>query len=120
MPGGDRTGPMGRGPMTGWGLGTCGGAARPGLGRGGGWGRDFGGGGGWGRGWRHRYWATGQPGWARAQAWGVPTPPWHGAVDPPAEVEKQMLEEQTANLEAELAWMRSRLEELEGRPSENE
>jgi hypothetical protein len=31
-----------------------------------------------------------------------------------------MLEEQKASLEAELAWMRSRLEELEGPPAENE
>ena len=29
MPGGDRTGPMGMGPMTGRGAGYCGGAARP-------------------------------------------------------------------------------------------
>ena len=30
MPGGDRTGPAGRGPMTGRGLGDCAGFSRPG------------------------------------------------------------------------------------------
>jgi len=54
MPGGDRTGPLGQGPMTGRGLGYCGGYADPGYwsgwggGRGMAWGR--GGGRGWGRG----------------------------------------------------------------------
>nr|MBN2277392.1 DUF5320 domain-containing protein [candidate division Zixibacteria bacterium] len=75
MPGGDRTGPMGQGPMTGRGAGFCAGYGRPGymnrflgggfgsgrgMGRGGG--RGFGGG---GRGWRNMYYATGLPGWNR-------------------------------------------------------
>lgn len=38
MPGGDRTGPNGQGPMTGRGWGFCGGASEPGAGYGG-WGR---------------------------------------------------------------------------------
>ena len=68
MPGGDRTGPMGAGPMTGRGAGYCVGYAvpgyanaMPGRGFGVGWG------GGWGRGWRWRHWAyaTGLPGWGR-------------------------------------------------------
>ena len=82
MPGGDRTGPTGMGPMTGRGMGYCGGYDRPGFtnpiaGRGMGMGRGFGGGGygrGGGRGWRNMYYATGLPGWERAsrgmQAWG--------------------------------------------------
>ena len=56
MPGGDRTGPLGHGPMTGRGLGYCSGTNRPGYttprygrgfsrGRGRGFGRGF-----WGRG----------------------------------------------------------------------
>lgn len=34
MPGGDRTGPAGQGPMTGWGRGRCGGGQGAGRGRG--------------------------------------------------------------------------------------
>ena len=54
MPGGDRTGPMGQGPVTGRGLGYCRGYNTPGFakGLGGGIGRGmgFGRGRGWGRG----------------------------------------------------------------------
>jgi hypothetical protein len=59
MPRGDRTGPMGAGPMTGRGAGYCAGNAAPGFagggggagrGRGMGFGRGFGRGGGFGRG----------------------------------------------------------------------
>lgn len=83
MPGGDRTGPAGMGPMTGRAAGYCAGYGMPGylnpiFGRGyGGWGRGYGGWGrgygGWGGGWGHRNWyyATGLPGWARA-GWGYP------------------------------------------------
>jgi len=77
MPGGDGTGPLGLGPMTGRAAGYCAGFPVPGFmnpipGRGfWGWGRGFRG---RGRGWRHWYWATGLPGWARASmglpAWG--------------------------------------------------
>ncbi len=74
MPGGDRTGPMGAGPMTGRGAGYCAGFDAPGFVRrgmgGGGFGYfGFGRGGrarGAGRGWRHMFYATGLPGWARA------------------------------------------------------
>ena len=69
MPGGDHTGPAGQGPMTGRARGYCSGFDVPGSmnrfpggrvgGRGGGFGR------GGGRGWRHQYYATGLPGWAR-------------------------------------------------------
>lgn len=72
MPGGDRTGPMGMGPMTGRGAGYCGGAAVPGF-MNVGWGRGgFGRGG--GRGWRNRFFATGLTGWQRAAmaGWGAP------------------------------------------------
>jgi hypothetical protein len=92
MPGGDQTGPWGRGPMTGRRAGYCAdhdvpGYANPvpGRGYGRGWGRGAGrpwgyGWGGGGRGWRHRFYATGQPRWARRAypyepAWDVPPPP---------------------------------------------
>ena len=63
MPGGDRTGPAGRGPMTGRGAGFCAGCGvsgfpNPGYGAGGAF---FGGRGGRGR--RNRFFATGVPGW---------------------------------------------------------
>lgn len=54
MPGYNRTGPMGQGPMTGRGKGFCGGAGAMGNGPRGGRGR---------RGWRHCFNATGVPGW---------------------------------------------------------
>ncbi len=55
MPRGDQTGPIGRGPMTGWGAGYCAGFERPGVvglrGRGGrGRGRNG------GRAWSSDYW----------------------------------------------------------------
>ncbi len=65
MPGGDRTGPMGMGPMTGRRAGYCAGSGAPGFvnrALGGFFGRGRGG----GRGWRNMFYATGLPGWARA------------------------------------------------------
>ena len=80
MPGGDRTGPMGAGPMTGRGDGICAGCDVPGymnpaIGRGFGGGRDRGFGRGFrggGQGRRHRYYATGLPGWARGYDYPYP------------------------------------------------
>jgi len=78
MPGGDRTGPVGMGPMTGRAGGYCAGYGAPGymnpvLGRGFGWGAGrgsgFGRGGGMGR--RNRFYATGLTGWQQA-AYGYP------------------------------------------------
>jgi hypothetical protein len=114
MPRGDRTGPAGMGPMTGRGMGYCAGydapgyaSPGPGFGRGrGGW---WGGGPGWrggGRGWRHRYYATGVPGWA---AWD------YGPYAPlPTEAqETEMLKNQAGALQRELEAINKRLEELE-------
>lgn len=80
MPGGNRTGPVGRGPMTGRRAGYCGGYSAPGFmnpapGRGF-WGRRRGG----GRGRRNWFYATGLTGWQRAgmgmpgfgTSWGYP------------------------------------------------
>jgi Family of unknown function (DUF5320) len=77
MPGGDRTGPMGMGPMTGRAAGYCAGSAVPGFmnapgGRGfGGGGGGQGGGGRGRRGRRNQFYATGLTGWQRA-ATGMP------------------------------------------------
>jgi hypothetical protein len=80
MPRGDRTGPAGMGPMTGIAAGFCAGHSMPGfmnpVGGRGYWGRGRGG----GRGFRHWYYATGLPGWARTPmgypAWGGPVQPF--------------------------------------------
>ncbi len=63
MPRGDRTGPLGNGPMTGRGAGYCSGSGVPGyMSATIGCGRGFGGG---SRGRRNMFYATGLPFWAR-------------------------------------------------------
>jgi len=119
MPRGDRTGPMGMGAMTGRAAGFCAGFGAPGyanpipgrgFGRGFGRGRGFGGG---GRGWRHWFYATGQPGWMRfgeyAAPYGYPTP--YQTPDP--ETEKQALTDQADALQSELEFIKKRLSEIE-------
>jgi hypothetical protein len=72
MPAGDRTGPLGAGPMTGRGAGYCANNAAPEAGNwnlGRGLGRGFRGG---GCGWRQMFYATGLPGWMR---FGTPPAP---------------------------------------------
>ncbi len=115
MPRGDRTGPMGMGPMTGRAAGYCAGYNVPGyLNPGGGRFPAFGGrGGGWG--WRNWYYATGLPGWARAgyyPAWGV-VPPQAPAAVPPAEAELEALRAQEQALKTALDNIQKRLQELE-------
>jgi len=120
MPWGDRTGPLGLGPMTGRGAGYCAGYGVPGYlnpvggrgfyGRGAGWwGRGA------GRGWRHMYWATGLPGWARAGAyptWGAAAYPYYpGQLSRDQEIE--LLKEHSEVLEKSLEDVRKRLSELE-------
>ena len=111
MPGGDRTGPMGAGPLTGGGFGSCGsfagsrGYSRGGRGAGqGGFGR--------GHGWRKRFWATGLPRWQRNAVWHEPdrTP------DRVAERDRRL--EELVELDTELDRLRARIEELENRSSE--
>ena len=104
MPGGDRTGPAGAGPMTGRGLGLCGGYGAPGFTEGGATPRFARGGRPWGggRGWRHWFHATGLPGWLR-----------FGTALPSPEQEKKALESQAKWLEDELAAIRRRIEEVE-------
>jgi len=121
MPGGDRTGPLGAGPMTGRGAGYCAGYPVPGcanpiggrgwFGRGRGFGMDRGG----GRGWRHWYYATGFPGWARAgYAWPAYGPgvfPYAPEMTPQEETET--LREQAELLQKELKGIQERISTLE-------
>ncbi len=106
MPGFDRTGPWGRGPMTGWGRGYC---ASPG------WGSRprYGWGSGFGRGWRHRFWATGMPG----RGWWGP-PDWYGP-GLSREEEMAMLQEEAEYLEKELKDIRKKIDELKTTKPEN-
>ena len=124
MPGGDRTGPRGLGPMTGRAAGYCAGYSVPGYmnpvpgrgfaGGGGGW-AAYGRGRGGGRGWRNQYYATGMPGWQRA-AYGYPAfgggaypyPP-----EPTAEEERDMLKEEAEMLKQQLDDIQNRISTLE-------
>lgn len=117
MPGGDRIGPAGLGPMTGRGAGFCAGypvagfmnpaSGRCGGGRG--WGRGGGGGG-----WRHRrgYLATGLPGWQRA--WATYPTPAAAAFLPfsTKEQELELLRNQARSFEQALDDLRKRIREL--------
>jgi len=148
MPGGDGTGPIGQGPMTGRAAGYCAGLAvpgymnpGPGMGYGGGWGRGGGfgrgRGGGRGRGWRHGYYATGLPGWARFGVGpGAPVPPpgaWVNSypaapywgqgtpfAQPDPDAERQLLEQQAGAMRAQLDQIQARLDELATQPAGKE
>jgi len=116
MPWGDGTGPMGFGPRTGRGAGYCAGYGvpgymNPGVGAAPRWGWRYGAGRGWG--WRNMYWATGLPGWYRAQmgmwAYGgrVGTPPTANPQN-----EREFLQQQAEFLQRQLDAIRKRLDEL--------
>jgi len=133
MPGGDRTGPQGMGPMTGRAAGYCAGYPVAGFtnpamgaGFGGGFGGGFGRGrgfGGGGRGWRNRYYATGLTGWQRAASaypmgWGAPAAgvPYSYPYQPPQytrEMEVEGLKSQAEYFEEALGGIKKRIEELE-------
>jgi hypothetical protein len=113
MPRGDRTGPRGKGAMTGRAAGYCAGfgilpgyasAAARGFGRGGSRGCGFGGG---GYGWRRWFDATGLPGWMRFGGYAEP----YQKPDP--ELEKQSLKNQAEALQSELDLIKKRLDKLE-------
>jgi hypothetical protein len=120
MPAGDGTGPMGMGPMTGRGAGYCGGYGMPGYmnpvpgGRGMGLGFRRGSGGGRGR--RNWYYATGLPGWMRAQT-GLPAfgmrPAYYPAAALNLEEELNALKGQAEYLEDALDGIRKRIAEIE-------
>lgn len=118
MPRGDRTGPMGLGPMTGRGGGHCAGPERPGF-RSPMWNRNACGCG-WGRGWRRWFEGLGVPGWARsgweASGWG-PQPYPYAAPFPSegiGEGELWALKSQAAHLERVLEEIRRRIKDLAG------
>ena len=105
MPGLDRTGPLGAGPRTGWGLGRCGAYAADGLRALGGILRGVGRGGApWGGG-RGRCFGGRGMGWNRRPFVG-------GTVLSPSQ-EAEALKAQLAAAEDEIAAMKTRLEELE-------
>jgi len=130
MPWGDRTGPMGMGPMTGRGAGRCAGYAGPGFlnpgpgwgsygwGRGRGRGRGFGGGGGFGR----RFRAGGFGGRWRGP-WGWPPVGWPGPYSMPYDApfasaasrgqELDALKDQARYFEEALEEIKERIGELE-------
>ncbi|MEJ2601203.1 MAG: DUF5320 domain-containing protein [Anaerolineales bacterium] len=102
MPRGDRTGPRGYGAMTGRAGGYCAGYGAPGFANpAAGYGMRFGGRGG-GHGWRHWYYASGQPGWARAGYGSLPA------------------EQELARLKEESEWLSDRLESIDRRIQELE
>lgn len=115
MPGGDRTGPLGQGPLTGRGAGFCRGADVPGFANAG-YGRGFGFGRGGGRGWRHQYYATGLPGWARGGHGYQPQPGvWQplSTARTNARDELKMLRSEARSCEETLQNINERIEELE-------
>ena len=111
MPGGDRTGPRGEGPLTGRGAGDCAsydrpraagrGYVRPGY-AGPGFGLGWGGGRGGGRRWRHWFTAAGPPRWASFGG----APAWR--YGPYAEPVTQ--EQEVESLKAQAGWLRQELE----------
>jgi len=108
MPGGDRTGPLGMGPMTGRDAGFCAGFAMPGfMNSWGAYGMGFG----RGRGFRRMYGLAGFPAWKR---FGYST--YDGAYMPavPAVDEKELLSKQAEFLENQLQLVKKRLKAFAG------
>jgi len=103
MPGGDRTGPTGAGPMTGRRAGYCAGYNMPGSRnmamsmRGTGFGHRGG-----GHGWRNMFYATGMPGWQR-----------YGFTPPTPQDDVEMMKAQASQLKDQLDAINKRIEELE-------
>jgi hypothetical protein len=105
MPGRDRTGPMGYGPRTGRGAGWCGEGDRQDLTHpnwGSGWRSGYQRFGGRGHGWRHEYYATGLPRWARSE------------YTPPSQ------QQELSWLKDEAEWLKSQLEQINRRIEELE
>ncbi|MDG6218158.1 MAG: DUF5320 domain-containing protein [Candidatus Thermoplasmatota archaeon] len=104
MPGGDRTGPLGHGPMTGRALGYCSGSnipgyANPGFGRGLGRGLRRG----FGRGFRGRIY--GEP-------YNLQQPSQNVYPQPTRDEEKTYLEDTIKRLDEEMRKIKERLQEL--------
>jgi len=117
MPGGDRTGPTGMGPMTGRRAGYCAGYPAPGY-SGFAFGRGFGRGRGGGRGQRNWFHMTGLTGWQRGgyghpyyadMSYGMP---YNSPYAPPAS-ELDALKGQAEYFKTALDDIKNRIEELE-------
>ncbi len=108
MPGGDGTGPMGAGPMTGRGMGYC--AVRAGFGFMNriGFGRGWGCGRGFGMGWRNRVSAFAA---GRSMGFG------RGRVAWTSEDELSALQQEADAMQADLNDIRSRIEQLKSAQS---
>lgn len=113
MPGMDRTGPAGMGPMTGWGRGGCTSYGRR-TGRGA-FGEGYGWGGG-GRGWRHCNWSYGPPRWGRGRLQPFQEPYYENFYTKHEEM--AILKEDAARLKEELSAIEQRLDELEAEREE--
>ena len=127
MPGGDGTGPMGMGPMTGRRAGYCAGYAAPGYtnpvrgrGRGFGFGRGWGRGGGFGRGlaWRHGWFGHGPAG---GYPYGVT--PYYGdsnASEFTPQQEAEMLKKEAKAMQDEINSINQHIGELESAAKKTE
>ena len=112
MPGGDGTGPIGQGSMTGRAAGFCAGFSNPGCanprygrGLGRGWGRDF----------RRGFWGRGRGFWWRGYSDPYNWPqPYNIGLHPQLgkDEEKAYLEETVKDLEEEIKNIRNRIQEL--------
>ena len=121
MPGGDGTGPVGLGPMTGRGAGHCAGYPAPGYmnpipGRGRGFGRGWGRGRGFGRGWGRGFGWRGvaYPGYSYGHPYyGNPYMGYPYGADATPQQEKDMLEQQAKAMQDEIKLINERIGELE-------
>ena len=122
MPGGDRTGPMGLGQMSGRGAGWCAGYTMTGC-PAAGWagfyaGRPLGRGPGRGVRWRNWFYATGVPGWQRFHSSAYGPMATQAPMYPPMdrETEVNALKAEAMELEQALKEINERLAKLEEQP----
>ena len=122
MPGGDGTGPVGLGPMTGRAAGYCAGYPVPGYmnpipGRGWGW---FGFGRGWGRG---RGWRRGWFGYGSRRGYPYGVTPYYGDPNAPEftpQQEAEMLKKEAKAMQDEIGSIIQRISELESAAKKTE
>ena len=107
MPGFDRTGPEGRGPLTGWGRGYCGASSAHDWPRF----RGFGGG---GRGWRNRFFGAGM----RGRFWYDYPARYEAPLSD--EEELKLLQEEASYYEKELKHIREDIEQLKSKTKKQE
>jgi len=118
MPGFDRTGPMGAGPMTGGRRGLCGGSHGRPLNMGYAYGYGYGGG--RGMGFRRGYGGYGRGrGFGSRRYGGYPTPPAFGPTDPMSSADEMAMLQAEANaMKASLESIQNRIAEIEKDASE--